>query len=41
MAQPHIDLAPFEDHAAVFKGLSEPTRVAIISLLLLQDEMCV
>lgn len=41
MTQPPLDLEPFEVHAAVFKGLSDPTRVAILSLLLLQDEMCV
>jgi ArsR family transcriptional regulator len=41
VTQPLLDLAPFEDHAAVFKGLSDPTRVAILSLLLLQHEMCV
>lgn len=41
MPQTELDLHPFEVHAAVFKGLSEPTRVAIMSLLLLKDEMCV
>jgi len=41
MTQPHLDLEPFEDLAAVFKGLAEPTRVAIMSLLFLQNEMCV
>lgn len=35
------DLAPLEDMAAVFKALSDPTRLAILALLMRQDELCV
>ena len=41
MTSTHLDFDPLEGLATVFKGLSEPTRVAIMVLLLLQDEMCV
>ncbi len=36
-----LDLEPLEDLASVFKGLSDPTRLAILGLLLLEEEMCV
>jgi ArsR family transcriptional regulator, arsenate/arsenite/antimonite-responsive transcriptional repressor len=35
------DLAPLEDMAGVFKALSDPTRLAILTLLMHQDELCV
>jgi ArsR family transcriptional regulator len=35
------DLAPFDDLASVFKALSDPTRLAILVLLLEHDELCV
>lgn len=41
MAQTQLDLEPLEDFATVFKGLSDSTRIAILTLLLLQEEMCV
>ncbi len=35
------DLAPFEDLANVFKALADPTRLAILLLLLEHDQLCV
>jgi ArsR family transcriptional regulator len=41
MPPTELDLEPLEDLASVFKGLSDPTRLAILGLLLLEEEMCV
>jgi len=35
------DVPALEDMAAVFKALSDPTRLAILTLLLHQEELCV